>query len=304
METNLRQAKAKASCEGILAEKHLEMKTDQDGTRIEGYLTIKTSDVNSVRYYVKVAQMTKGNPMMGQPPAENRAWQGMVTVMNTYRSIAEVGEAEADRVSVNGDISLYHQDKTGLDAMTYKSNFFNRLPAGEECKPKAEFDVEVFISSITDEVDPEGTPTGRAIVKGWVPQYNNGIEPIQMAAAADIAGVLQDSYQPGQTVEFTGDIVNARIEKQIPMRIGKPKIEVSYKNELVLTSASDPYGEGVSVAKAPYDPAVINAAIQERKNRIEANKAQNNASVSRAMNPPIQQARPSAASMGRVVQGW
>ena len=57
--TNLRQATAKVNVEGILSEKVLEVKTEDGVTKITGHLTIKTSDVNFVKFNVNVNEKTK-----------------------------------------------------------------------------------------------------------------------------------------------------------------------------------------------------------------------------------------------------
>ena len=57
--TNLRQANAKAYVTGILSEKNLEVKTENGAKSIQGTLTIKTSDVNFIRFGVNVNEITK-----------------------------------------------------------------------------------------------------------------------------------------------------------------------------------------------------------------------------------------------------
>ena len=54
METNLRQAKTKATAVGLLTDKKLEIKTDpKTGEKhIEGSVTVKTSDKNFVTFNV------------------------------------------------------------------------------------------------------------------------------------------------------------------------------------------------------------------------------------------------------------
>lgn len=279
--TNLRQATAKVNVEGILSEKVLEVKTEDGVKKIAGHLTIKTSDVNFIKFNVNVNEKTKEGK-------DNQIFASVMTIMNEYKSIAEVGEEAADRVVVrNGDINLY-TTLNGNDVVAYKSNFFNRAT---EVDPKAEFEVEMYISAIVPEMSGE-EETGRLLVKGWVPTFN-GIEPIKLVADEDIAGDIEATFVPGQTVKFYGDVVNNRIETVVekPVVIGKPKkdIKVTYRNDLLITSAEAPYDEDGAIK--PYDMAVIKAAIQERTNRMEERKAQ-------AAKPAVN-ARPSAASRGR-----
>ena len=100
METNLRQSEAKIFTEGIVAEKNLQEVVEEGVKKIKGTVTVKTSDVNFVKFNVNVAEKTKNG-------AENRVYPGIVTVMNEYKSIADVGEEAADLVKVSGDINPF-----------------------------------------------------------------------------------------------------------------------------------------------------------------------------------------------------
>lgn len=290
METNLRQANAKVFIEGLVSEKDLAVKTEEGKTKITGSLTVKTSDVNFVKFNINANEKTNAG-------TDNKCYAGLLTVMNDYKTIAEVGEAEADKVRVSGDLNLYTSAQSGANIVGFKSNFFNRVKANEEFEQRAEFSVEVFISSIIPEVNTEGDETGRVLVKGWVPTYN-GIEPITLVAADDIGSAVESTFEPGQTVEFMGDIVNNRIETvtEIPMAIGKPKkkVKVDFKNELLITGASTAYEEGETPEK-PYEADVIKAAIQERTNKLEEAKAKAQGGKTTS------NVRPSAASKGRTL---
>ena len=296
-ETNLRQATAKAYVTGELAEKKLDFyKTNAKGERttenvseadaegITGYVGVRTSDTNVVRFNINVAKMTKNN-------TESKTYPGIKTVMQEYKSVAGLKEGEtADLVTISGDINLYQNGQTGEPVVAFKCSYLNRVKDASTYEPKAEYDVEMFISKIvpeTEMVDGEPQDTGRAKVTGWVPVYN-GVEEITLIAEADVAEALSD-YEPGMTVNFTGDIVSSRIviKKEVPMRIGK-KVKTEYinKDELIITGASEPYEEGVTEEK-PYEMATIKAAVQERKERFEARKAK--------QNEPKAQTRPSAA---------
>lgn len=290
METNLRQANAKVFIEGLVSEKDLAVKTEDGKTKIAGSLTVKTSDVNFVKFNINANEKTNAG-------TDNKCYAGLLTVMNEYKTIAEVGEEEADKVRVTGDLNLYTSAQSGANIVGYKSNFFNRLKANDEFEQKAEFSVEVFISSIIPEMNTDGDETGRVLVKGWVPTYN-GIEPITLVAPGEIGSAVESTFEPGQTVEFNGDIVNSRIETvtEIPMAIGKPKkkVKVDYKNELVITGASTAYEEDVTAEK-PYEADVIRAAIQERTNKLEEAKAKAQSGQTTSS------AKPSGAAKGRTL---
>lgn len=273
METNLRQGNAKVRVTGYVSDINLEEKTDDKGKKITGSLTVKTSDTNFVQFNVNVNEKKKDG-------TDNKTYAGIKTVMNEYKSIEKDGADEADIVHVSGDVNPFRSQNTGQEIIGYKSNFFNRIKNPDEFvfgnDDNAEFNIELFIKNITPEISTEGEETGRVLVNGWLPTYN-GIEPITLIAPEDdgIADAVTNTFESGQTAEFFGNVVNTRIvtTKEIPVAIGKPRIEkkTTYKNELIISGASEPYEDGVS-ENAPYDADSIKAAIAERENEISAQK--------------------------------
>lgn len=294
--TNLRQAESVVKVCGLLSEKSLKVEQIDGVDTILGSLTIKTSDVNFIRFPVRVAAKKKDK-------TDNSMYASFVTIMNEYKAIADkdVGEELADKIMVdtskNRDgINLYHDKQTGVSKFGFKTNFFNRVKNAEDYEPKAEFEIEVYIKSITPEMKKIGEDveeTGRMLVHGWVPTYN-GIEQITLVAEDEVASAIESTFTAGQTVRFYGDIINNRVETTvtIPMAIGKPKVEkrVEYKNDMLITGASEAYEEGITPFP-PYDKAVIDKAIQERENKIAEEKA-------KSQNPSTN-STPSAAALGR-----
>jgi len=292
MDTNLRQSENKVTVEGILSEFELEeKKSDKGDDIIQGHVSLKVSDINTIRFGVYVGALKNNGDA-------NPAYTGLKTVMNEFKSVADVGEQEADRISVNrGSFNFYHTDD-GRDLINYKASFFHRIKEGEKYEPKSEFAIEVYISNIVQEFDKEGNETGRLLVKGWTVTFS-GIEPITLIAPKEIASDIESMFEIGQTAKFYGDIVNERVEvvKEIPVAIGKPRTEVTvnYKNENVITGATTPYEEGISEFP-PYPKDSIDLAIQERTNKLEENE---NARLNKAN--PFKAATPSGAAQGRTI---
>lgn len=301
MNTNLRQANTKITAVGLLTEKKMEIKADTTGVKhIEGTVTVKTSDKNFVTFTVYNKEKKKDG-------GENKAYAGLVTVMNEFKSVAEVGEDEADYIRVNGQLNPY-RGQNGNEIIGYRASFLNRIKQVDNITTEATFETEMFIQSILPEVDKEGEETGRMKVTGWLPTYA-GIEPIELIAPEDLADALADTYEPGQTVEFYGDVINNRIVETIekPVAFGKPKKETrsTYVNELILTGGSDPYDDEESEdenenngKRIPYKVETIRAAIQERENEIAAEKAGANKKTGTGMKGG---SKPSGAKHGRVL---
>jgi len=279
-DTHLRQANTKATAVGLLTDKKLEIKTDpKTGEKhIEGTVTVKTSDKNFVTFTVYSKEKKNDK-------TDNKAYAGLVTVMNEFQSVADVGDDNADYIRVNGQLNPY-RGQNGNEIIGYRGSFFNRIRNVDNVVPDASFEVEMFIQSMVPEMgkdeDGEMTETGRLKITGWVPTYN-GIEPVDLIVPEDLADACDNTYEPGQTVEFYGDIVNNSIEEIIekPVAFGKPKKEVrrSFVNELIVTGGSSPYegDEETDKDHVPYDRDTINAAITQRNIEIEEakNKAKN-----------------------------
>ena len=277
--TNLRQAHTKATAVGLLTDKKLEIKTDpKTGEKhIEGTVTVKTSDKNFVTFTVYSKEKKNDK-------TDNKTYAGLVTVMNEFQSVVDAGD-NADYIRVNGQLNPY-RGQNGNEIIGYRGSFFNRIRNVENIEPEATFEVEMFIQSIVPEMgkdaDGEMSETGRLKISGWVPTFN-GIEPVDLIVPEDLASACEDTYEPGQTVEFYGDIINNSIEETIekPVAFGKPKKEVrrTYINELIVTGGSEPY-EDEEGDRVPYDKDAINGAIAERNTAIEEakNKAKNGSS--------------------------
>lgn len=299
-ETNLRQANAKISVVGTLSDMNISISKDENNGQemISGYLTIKTSEKNFARFNVKQYKYKKDqNKNFTQDL--NSVYTGLVTVMNEYKPISKVGEEEATKVSVSGDVNLWTNSQTNEPQVGYKASFFNRYKGDDfENDKKAYFSIEMVIAQIADEFDKDGEETGRKIVKGWVPTFN-GIEPVVLVGEADYVVQGLDEYEVGQTVMFDGDAINnsVKIVKKIPMKLGPAKEEVTYenRNELVITSASEPYEEGITPFP-PYDINAIQLAKQERQNRLDAAKNAPKSSGSNGFT-----SKPSGAASGRTM---
>lgn len=296
-QTNLRQADAKVTVAGIVSDKKLEMKTENGVRTIEGTITIKTSDTNFVQMRVRCADKKKDG-------TENKAFAGVMTVMNEYKSIADDGADEADRVRTSGQINLFRSNNNGNEIVSYTSNFFNRIKANQEFEPKAEFEIEMYIKSLVPEMNKEGEETGRYKIVGWIPTFN-GIEPLELFVPEELADVVSNTYEPKQTARFYGEIVQNVTYETIerPMAFGvKKETKANFINELVVTGGSPAYDAETEeeVVKGgnqiPYNPDTIQAAIDERDRRIK--EEQNKPKTNTANNT-----KPSGASRGRQL-GW
>ena len=255
--TNLRQAETKITVAGLLASKNLEITKGDNGNIISGDLIIKVDDLNSIRIKVYCGELKKDK-------TKNKAYDGLVTVMNEYKSIADVGEENADYVYVgSGQFNTYRNPNNGQDTVSYQSNFFTRAKVRE---PKREWKAEMFIQKKVPEMNNEGDETGRLKIRGIAPNYN-GIDIIDFVVPSELASDVDGLLEVGTTFVIYGDIINSRVEKKVEMLIGKPRTEYEYKNELVLTGIE----KQVEEPKA-YEADAIKLAIQEYENKANTPK--------------------------------
>lgn len=269
--TSLREAIAEIEVVGILSEKDLETITEEGKEITKGTLVIQTDETNFVTFKVFSSKLKKDG-------TANKTYAGILTVMNEYQSIAEVGKEAADKVSAIGKIqpNTYYDSSLQLGTkIQYQSNFFKRIKNEEVFEPKAQFRIEMYISALAPEIisrgEQTGEETGRLVVKGYLPTYN-GLEPISLVVPEEIAEAVNNAYEQGQTGLFEGDIVNRKVVEivETPVTIGKPKKKekITYKNELLVTGCTEPYEDNQA-----YNIEAIKAALAVREEKLAEMKA-------------------------------
>lgn len=270
--TVLKQADATIEVVGIISEMDLEKVNENDNEIIRGRIKVKTSETNTAPIDVYVNKYTKDKK-------ENKIYAGWETRMDTYKSIADVGEEEATVVRINrGQLRpMLYINKESLQEMKsvrYSANFVNELKGEdkETAEYKAEFHVTGYIQNLIPEFDKDGEETGRLILNIQVPTYNS-IEPLTIFVPGELADTVSGMWEMGQTVDIDGDIVNRSIvtEKVVKRAIGKDLVtkEYDYKNELVLTGGSEPYEEELA-----YSDEAIRKALADKQIQLDQNKTE------------------------------
>lgn len=278
----LSQATAKAYTEGILSEIKLEIVKDEKdgGNKVEGYITIKTDDINYTTYNITAKATTKASK-------PSKSYENLVAFMERAHSIAEVGEEEATKVRVNGQVNpwtSFNQMGAKTHKVGYKTGFVSII--SELKDPRSTFEVECFVQSVDDEFDKETqVPTGRAILHTLLPIYNNGIEPLDIVVPQEYAMACKQLFtQPGcQSAHIVGNIGNTKEEKKttVEYQIGGAvtKTQTKNVNELILTHAG--------TMEQQYELETIQRAIAEydlvleskKKRAMEGNNAGGNKTI-------------------------
>jgi len=249
--TMLREAENKVFIEGTVSEISMEIKQVQGKEAITGEIVVTTGEnlIHTIGVFA--------NKFKKDSNIENSIFKGLSTVMTDYKSIAKYGIEEADTVRISGAKLVvndwYNPAGVLQSPVKISTNFINRLKAGDEFNPKAEFEVEVFIHKIIDEIDKKTNElTGRKLICGLVPIYDGKVAPMDFVVDKDLVDAVVSTYEAGQTIKIYGDLHNSSITttKVIAVAIGKPKETVSTitTNERIFTGGSDVYSEDGSLA--------------------------------------------------------
>lgn len=265
-ENTLRQADNRVTIEGVLLEKRLDFNTINGKEAITGELDIETAEneVHTVRVF---------SYKLKQDGSENGIFKGLNTVKEEYKSVADVGREQADKVRVNGGQigfnEYYGQDGQLRSFPQLSTNFVNRVQTGDVFSPKAEFEVEIVVKVISDEIKNE-EETGRSKVTGFIPLYGGRVIPFDFVVTKEGSDYVQSNYEPGQTVKVYGDIVNFKETKEILVEVafGKPQKKTTSNTirEYLITGGSEPYDEEEGKS---YDIETIKKALTEREIYLE-----------------------------------
>ena len=255
--------------EGILVEKNLELVNKDGKNTIRGSLSIQTDEegLNVVKVEAYANEFTKSG-------TENKIYKSLLTIMDEYKSVADVGKEQATKISIsNGQAApstFYGQNGIATNTR-YRSNFFNRVTG--EYKPHAIFtDWKCWIKAIRPEIK-EQEETGRLLVDVLVPQEYSQckIEPMTLIVEAELADTFTSVFNVNSTAYFDGEIVhNVQItEVEVERQFGKSRIKENKKtvNELIITG-----GNPVEDEERGFNPEAIRNALVIRESAIATMK--------------------------------
>lgn len=272
MSVELKAAENLCTIEGILSEVNLKEGTSEKTKKnyIMGEVKVKTTiDIKGVAVDLEVPVRLFANQMTNKG-LPNPA----------YDSIKKIGEMvslascdgdynKADRVRFeNANIQMneyYNRNEQLVSFPTVRGTFCRKVNK-ETYNPTATFSNVIVVGGFKDEVNRQGEPTGRLIVKGILPQYGNRVDVVDYVVENEAAiNHIQTYWNKGDTVRVAG-IANFSftVETEIvEMGFGEPEVKRHTRSvsELLITKGS----EGALDAEYAYDPEVISAALTERQ---------------------------------------
>ncbi|AHZ16078.1 hypothetical protein [Bacillus velezensis] len=268
--TVLREASNVVTIEGTLAEvKHTEWKSGK-GLNIELDIEVAPNEVHTVKGFSKYKK---------DDGTDNAIAKGYQTIISEYKSIAEHGRDEADKVRITqGKIGLNEYYAQGIfkSYPQLTTNFVNRLDANEEFNPRAEFDVELFVKNVTEE-KVKGEETGRVNLNGYIPLYGGKVIPFEFVVTKEGSQYVENNYEKGSTVNVFGKIINFKEQKVTTKTAAfgedKKEITTNSKREYLITGGNDPYDED---SKNAFKADAIKKALTEREIYLDELKKEGN----------------------------
>lgn len=272
--------------EGLLSEINLEKKTFKRKTEsgmvedeaITGSISVKVyqqlpngeDKVLEIPIHVFNAKTKRdGNP--------NPAYSSMENVMTNFKSIAAVGEEEADAVRITGghiEMNEYYSRNEKLVRFPRISATFINKISKTELKPSATFSTIFVVDTADYEVDKDGVPTDKFKVRAIVPQWGGRVDVVDFYAANEnVVNAIQSTWEHGQTVKGVGRLNFSQEERTFTKQVAFGEAEEERRtfsiSELILTGGSEPMD-----GEFAYEGSEIQAALIERKTRLEALKVE------------------------------
>lgn len=281
----LQQKMNEVKIEGILSEIDIKetsfVKNGKTINALGGVIKIRVDQnvngqdvVNEIPVSVFASELKNdGNP--------NPVYTSLKTVMETYVSIAAGGIEMADRVRITrAQITSNTYYANGENLVSYPritGTFINRIKA-EDCKPEASFEVEFMIGECGYETNAEGEETGRYRIKGIIPQYGGKVDVVPFYAVKDsVIDAVSNYWQAGDTVHVVGQLnFTSKTEiVEVPVDFGDPiqkKKTITVSDLIIIGGSSSPLEGDFAL-----DPDEVNAALAERKARLEESKTKGKA---------------------------
>jgi hypothetical protein len=268
---NLKESFNKVTLIGKLVSKDIKQGVVKQGDRQgQNYITakfvIRVADNSDIQVESFAFEKTNSGDT-------SKIYSNLLTVEEDYKSIEKDGEENADVVAVkNGKYAI--NDYVGQDGMTksfpkFSTSFITRDAKIEESQ--AEFDVELAIQTIKEELDKEGEATGRVLLNGFIVNYNGSVAPITLVTPKDdedgIAEFITDNFNAGDSVRLNGDIVYATVVKENTVggsSFGRKTTTTIQERELVIRGGG---GDAIvdDEGEPKFDLKLMKKAISDRQ---------------------------------------
>ena len=287
--TTLKALKNTVDVIGRVKEVNLELGTTRDGKEnIKGNVVVLVEEsVNGEARSHDIRVRVYSNKFKRDGNI-NGLYTGYETVMNEYKSIADVGDKkEADLVHVQGSLELNEyisQDGTKRSSNQVSGKFFNRITTDDVKKrrgPKAVATVEAVVEGIKDELDQDGLPSGNKKLSafnvdffGELRENSKPVIPFEAIVPENLADAFDDLYDTGDTGKISLKINNYAEEATeedvqevsgFGSTEGLSEVKRNFVNNLEVIGGTEAYQE-----PRAYNDEQIEEAKQFRQKAIDA----------------------------------
>lgn len=282
----LRQAKNNVIIRGTLSEVDLKygsyLKNGKPVESIGGHIVIR------------VEQEVKGETQINEIPVhmfstkftnkgtENPSYASIEQAMNEFVSIAAAASVNGrpDNVEItNGSLTMNEfYDKSGrlVFQPRVKASFVSRIT--KEFKPEATFSAEILVSGIKEVVDNDGVAVEprKLEVESIVSQYGGKVDVMKFyVTSPNAVNSVETYWKNGNTYDAKGrlNFTSVTVTEIEQPDFGEPteRTRTRTVSEMIITGGSQTALEG----EYEFDIQEINAALVDRKNRLEQTKNKN-----------------------------
>lgn len=208
----VQQTENKAFVIGVLKEKKIDFKVSSNGRQMASGKLVIICDTPLGKGEVEVKVMQFADKKDGTP---NSLYKGLQTVAQTYKSVAEFGEENADTIKIEGsleDETYYSVNKEDfVSKLQIKATFINRVEANTPHACKVGFE-----GCIT-----KTTPVGNELEVEIVGIGYQGVAvPVTGLIPEHLVGAFQGRYTVGSTTSLNIAILNVVTTKEIQQEVG------------------------------------------------------------------------------------
>lgn len=280
----MRQTNNSATITGLLSEMNLERAsykkktTNQNVECIRGTVTVRANIeidhkpvISEIPVSFFVNKYTKQNQLDGRYDALDR-------FIDKAKSIAMVGEAEADVVSIYvkqdavSEHSYYAQNGALVSYPRVNGTFINIRPREYLAKECAEFEITTFIKNIAPELNAEGDETGRLKITGVIGKWNETAEILEFYTAnQSVSNGFSGLYKVGDTAPLHGKFnfttTIEEIKEEMAFGDAKTKVRTTHVSELIISGGENPLEAdfAISIDEAKEGCAQREIRMEEQK---------------------------------------
>lgn len=275
----------KTHIEGLLYEHDLSIKQSGANSKnpganyIRGSISVQISDDNVVTNEVMEMEFGKNG--------KNARYDTLLAVMNAATVVAS-GKDAAAKIRIDAALECndwYNQNKDLVSVIRSSGGFIHLVSS---VNPSATFEVDMLITSTTDEMEKDSTgtmmPNGNLVINGYIFNFRNEILPVKFSIENAKGVEYFRSLDANTFTKVWGNIVTQSVTNTVveASAFGEDKV-VTYTNtrkKFIITGANvESYEFGEEEVLSVAD---VQKAIADRNTKLETLKNSKNENTTEA----------------------